>query len=108
MEVIFTNEPMQFREEAKRQMEHIATLVNLTELSLPEPVFPEGTEFSEYEDIPLASIPTPDGGLVFLAFDDLMPRPFPCGSFIKNGDFLIEEEFRVLRRKWIAINSEKK
>jgi len=104
-EIVFTNEPTQFEENAKRKMEHIATLVNLQELSLPEPVFPKGAEFAAYEEIPLACVPTFEGGSLYLAFDALIPRPFPSGSFYKNGDFLNENEFRELRRKYLSTNS---
>lgn len=58
------------------------------------PRFPSGTSFALYEGkIPLAQVPLPNGGSLFLAFDKLIPRKFPCGSFIKHGDFIIQEEF---------------
>jgi len=62
--------------------------------------FPEGTEFKFYEGkIPVALIPVPDGGAVCLAFDTLIPRGFPIGSFVRSdsGDydeFLKNRKFR--------------
>jgi hypothetical protein len=61
------------------------------------PIFPAGTEFAVYDDakriIPLVSLPKPDGGRIYLAFDTFVPRAFPVAAFYRHGRLVSQGDF---------------
>ena len=57
--------------------------------------FPEGTKFFDVEDVPVADIPTPEGGSGFWAFDP-DKRRFPGESVYRNGMMVRESAFREM------------
>jgi hypothetical protein len=74
-----------------------ARIIALLGADYNKPEFPAGTKFVLYKDrIPVALIPTPDGGGVCLAFDTFVPRAFPARSYIE-ADTISKAEFLQYR-----------
>ena len=61
-----------------------------------EPVsLPVGSKLLDVEGVPVAFVPTPDGGLDSIAFDG-PPRRFPMDSAFRNGSPVSAERFASL------------
>ena len=59
--------------------------------------FPSGTVFYDWEGIPVAVVPEPDGGKRGWAFDPTK-RPFNPATALLHGTRITEAEFRAKAR----------
>ena len=63
--------------------------------ALDPAALPAGSKLFDVEGVPVAFVPTPDGGLDSIAFDG-PPRRFPMTSATRNGSPVTPEAFASL------------